>query len=75
MICLFSAFVKQNLVLKEPPLGLWDRADLRPVVAFLEHVISQGKLRRDPLVPVQIAPSREVFERARARWRGEWHKH
>ncbi|CAK9081892.1 unnamed protein product [Durusdinium trenchii] len=60
---------------REPPLGLWDRADLRPVVAFLEHVISQGKLRRDPLVPVQIAPSREVFERVRARWRGEWHKH
>ena len=57
---------------KEPPVGIWDYADLGPVVAFVEVAIKQGKLKHDPLIPVQIAPSKEVFDRVMASWGGSF---
>lgn len=61
----------KNLVrggFKEPPPGLWDHGDMQPLLAFVENAIQQGLLRYDPLIPVSATPSREVFERVRARW-------
>lgn len=55
---------------QEPPSGIWDHANLEPVVAFVEKAIRQGKLKRDPLIPVQIAPSKEVFDQIMATWEG-----
>ena len=57
---------------KEPPVGIWEYADLGPVVAFVESAIAQGKLKRDPLIPVQVAPSKEVFDRVMASWGGSF---
>ena len=52
---------------QEPPPGLWDHGDMQPLLAFVENAIQQGLLRYDPLIPVSATPSREVFERVRAR--------
>lgn len=55
---------------QEPPADAWTPADLQPLVDFVENAILQGKLLRDPLIPVSVEPSKEVFERVRDRWEG-----
>lgn len=56
---------------QDPPACVWDHADLEPLVIFIQDAIREKKLRPDPLVPVQVTPSREVFEQVRARWEGQ----
>jgi hypothetical protein len=53
---------------QEPPSDMWQYANLEPLVALVENAINQGRLSRDPLIPIQITPSKEVFENVRARW-------
>ena len=51
---------------EEPPPDLWKNAGLETVVTFLKNAIRQGIFRPDPLVPLQVEPSRAVFEKVRA---------
>lgn len=53
---------------REPPSDMWQYANLEPLVALVENAINQGRLSRDSLIPIQITPSKEVFENVRARW-------
>ena len=55
---------------QEPPQGIWDHAGLKEVVAFVERAVEVGQLKPDPLVPIQVEPSKEAFEQVFARWRG-----
>ena len=48
--------------------GDWARADLQPLLDLLQEAVMQGKFHPDPLVPMQIQPSREVFERVKLHW-------
>ena len=57
-----------SCISQEPPSGMWQHANLEPLVALVESAIKQGRLSRDPLIPIQITPSKEVFENVRARW-------
>lgn len=57
-----------NPVFQDPPPNCWDFAALDPFLDFVKMAIATGKLVPDPLVPVQIQPSRTVAEMARKRY-------
>lgn len=48
--------------------GDWSRAGLEPIVALLKEAIDQKVFTPDPLIPLQIEPSRECFERVKSQW-------
>ena len=46
----------------------WSRAGLEPILELVRAAVRQGEFSPDPLVPIQIQPSREVFEAVKLRW-------
>ena len=52
---------------QEPPEQCWAHAQLEPFLEFVNEAIRSGRLKPDPLVPVQIEPSARVAELARQR--------
>ena len=74
-ICYISNNICTNIIpychAQEPASDIWAYADLGPLITFVENAIEHGVLQYDPLIPVSATPSREVFERVRARWEGQ----
>jgi len=56
------------LLVQEPPADCWMHGDLDQFVAFVHSAIAEGKLRPDPLIPIQVAPCRKAVELARKRF-------
>ena len=46
----------------------WSRANLEPILTLVKHAVEQGDFVPDPIIPLQIEPSRACFERARSEW-------
>ena len=50
---------------KEPPAGIWSHAGLEALLDFVKMAISKGDLQPDAQIPIQLEPSKEVFDRVR----------
>ena len=48
--------------------GNWSRADLEPLLQLILDAVKRETFKPDPLIPLQIEPSREVFERVKLQW-------
>ena len=48
--------------------GDWSRAGLQPVLDLLRDAVKQGAFTPDPLIPLQIEPSPEIFDRMKTQW-------
>jgi len=49
---------------QEPPAGAdWKYAELEPLVSFINQAIGEGRFKPDPLIPVQISPCRQTYQR------------
>lgn len=55
-----------NVVVQEPQADLWDRAALDSFLPLLQQAASRGLYEPDPLIPVQVAPSQQIFESYKA---------
>ena len=48
--------------------GDWSRAGLQPVLDLLRDAVKQGAFTPDPLIPLQIEPSPEIFDQMKTQW-------
>lgn len=46
----------------------WSRAGLEPLLELVKNAVEQKAFTPDPLIPMQIKPSREAFERVKSQW-------
>ena len=63
LLASFEQLQKQDL----PADALWSHAQLDPLVAIINRAIDLNLYTPDPLIPVQVSPSRQAFEQAKAR--------
>ena len=53
---------------QEPGID-WDCAELEPLLERIQQAVSCGEFRADPAIPVQMRPSKHIFEVAKEVYR------
>ena len=59
--------IQKAPTITDPGSGL-EQGQLEPILTLVKHAVEQGEFVPDPIIPLQIEPSRACFERARSEW-------
>ena len=46
----------------------WSRAGLEPILSLLQDAVTQNRFQPDPDIPLQIQPSKDCFEKVKAKF-------